>query len=689
MLSIFKSYGLDSAILTDTNKIVFSRTIRRPPGKIRLQSTCAINGQTVTLRDLSALSSSLLTIVDAPTASTTFGKANARMAILDQGVNRETLVSVRETAKQYQTARKKRERIELEIQQRESFLPLSILQSKEDGNDEINFQEETLRMLEHWVEELDEFEQRMIELQSQAANIVFVTLGDNKTSNNTPTPKSKSKSKSNSISSYNSNPSLHDASTRLANSEWTSQNQDEEEINEEFSNHEFYTHLLDFREALKELDSQLDHVKSAHDTLVSLSTESSIAIALETVRNHLYDVVSSTSNNNIRGNQEIEGEDSSNSDPIVTAAERTHELLNELESVLYRCADSIDGQTKPNGLLNHLERMRETTTISTEDIDLIIADWNALARKHRISPYNLPACHESLRKELEGDTAARDQLPQALDEEKEALKNFEEACQILTNERKAVAERLSVGVSKVMPQLGMEGSQLSIQLNPNARECTSPSAYAGDILGVDSVDFLLSNQNNKRNNISGEDEGHDGVNTDLEDTQGIGKLEQVASSGEKARILLAIETELPGSVGAACGNKIPTSSPLSSSINNSSNLIAVLYDEIDAHVGGRAAVAVARLLSRQSQKGGQVVSITHSASVAAIANQHIVISKSPLSRMEMNKMQVRAESVEGVARRQELARMASGDLASAEGELFAEALLRDGVLQRDGVDENV
>ncbi|CAM9833028.1 unnamed protein product [Choristocarpus tenellus] len=52
----------------------------------------------------------------------------------------------------------------------------------------------------------------------------------------------------------------------------------------------------------------------------------------------------------------------------------------------------------------------------------------------------------------------------------------------------------------------------------------------------------------------------------------------------------------------------------------------MLYDEIDAHVGGRAAVAVGTLLAMQG-KESQVVVVTHTAQVAALADEHFVVEK--------------------------------------------------------------
>ena len=122
---------------------------------------------------------------------------------------------------------------------------------------------------------------------------------------------------------------------------------------------------------------------------------------------------------------------------------------------------------------------------------------------------------------------------------------------------------------------------------------------------------------------------------------------------------------------------------------------SVMYDEIDAHVGGRAAVALAKLLSDQTRlvssngerksSRGQVVSITHSPAVAAIADRHIVVqTKShrndvPLDESESGAARsVSVSLIDGQLRRKEVARMAAGDLATEEAEAFADALIREG-----------
>jgi DNA repair protein RecN (Recombination protein N) len=113
--------------------------------------------------------------------------------------------------------------------------------------------------------------------------------------------------------------------------------------------------------------------------------------------------------------------------------------------------------------------------------------------------------------------------------------------------------------------------------------------------------------------------------------------------------------------------------------------VAVFYDEIDAHVGGRAAVALACMLAHQANTN-QVIAITHSPSVAAIADLHLVVQQAK-GDVEANVdslpgVPVVVQPADDILRREELARMASGDLASEEAQAFASALIREGSIRR-------
>jgi DNA repair protein RecN (Recombination protein N) len=251
---------------------------------------------------------------------------------------------------------------------------------------------------------------------------------------------------------------------------------------------------------------------------------------------------------------------------------------------------------------------------------------------------------------------ARVLLPDAIEEEKLSLASFQKACSELTEERLRIAIQVAQSVSQRLPSLGMENSRFEVMVNSNHRKCTDRSVYSSESpLGVDDVDFLLI---------------HSAAS--INSNESVGQVHEMASSGEKARILLAIECSLPGAVGVF--NRASDSDFSYSEKWLQLPPVVILYDEIDAHVGGRAAVSIANMLTQQSQSC-QIIAITHSPAVAAVADVHVVVE----AQLDgANTMTRTVKTVEGIDRRMELARMASGDLASAEAQSFAEALLRNG-----------
>lgn len=300
-----------------------------------------------------------------------------------------------------------------------------------------------------------------------------------------------------------------------------------------------------------------------------------------------------------------------------------------------------------------------------------------------MQPYSLPNCHISIRQELDGNVEALKLLPEAEENERMALEDYSHACKELSEARQKVASELSRTVTDILPSLGLEGSALRVQLSLRSGGFDEP--YIGsESIGVDVADFLLLHQ--KTNGDS------DKVAIPTEEAAKGGNIEQVGSSGEKSRLLLAIETALPGSIGSTCNSFTNSAENVSSQADGPP--ISIVYDEIDAHVGGRAAVTMAKLLANQSRNkilsddesklvgGSQIIAITHSASLAAIADRHIVVERG-MSSKSSSTLPIRTYAVDGSSRRKEIARMASGDLASGEAETFADALIRDALLQKE------
>ncbi len=433
--------------------------------------------------------------------------------------------------------------------------------------------------------------------------------------------------------------------------------------------------LLEFREEVKSAEAQLVLAQAAYDRLYSSSSPDAAVVALENVRSLLYHITRDDSG------------------PLFDKVEETHELLNAVETSLNKCARSIDGNS--DSLVSMLEKMI-CTGISMDMIDGMIADWNSLARKHGIPPDSLPNCHASLRDELDGNVEALNKLPEAEKAEQVALDNFSSACRELTNARKDVASALSQSVSDILPVLAWEGTSPWVKMKLRQAGPEKPY-YGSDSLGVDLVVFLLLHKKDDHAMITTGDE----LETDHENG---GNIEIIGSSGEKSRVLLAIETVLPGSIGSTCNGFNRETESENDSLYRIPP-ISVIYDEIDAHVGGRAAVTIAKLLAGQSRKnnidtlegatnygvdsktqqsiGKQIIAITHSASVAAIADRHVVVERLPKRKSSTSSTFIQTRVVNGASRRKEIARMASGDLVPGEAEAFADALIRDSLNQKE------
>jgi DNA repair ATPase RecN len=585
----------------------------------KIKSECRINGKNVTLKKLMALTSPLIAIVDASAAASMLAQPQARMNIIDTGVPSDILSDARKCKIAYRNARKSRERIERELADR--VLPSSFTDGDAD-----------LELYRHWIDELDSFEKRMNTFQDKLSASKGSTLIA-------------------STGEYgNGDNSIGLVLKRFLSASW--QNDATSNGDSSFDK-SFYTAILDLRDGIKALDDKLISAHASCEVLTALSHSTSVAVALEESRRHLYDVASGSTN-----------------DSIFNVTEKSHELLNKLEDALNAASKFIADDSQ--GLICTLENIRQGIMISVEDLDTIIGDWSALSRKHGVSPYSLPSLQRSLRQELDGNVEAKAELPKAQEKERKSLKVFEKSCKGLSEIRTRVADELSKSVTRSMVSLGMDGSSFDVDFKGMVYQCTDSICFSDStMLGLDVCDFkLLHRQINSERSME--------KLRIIKNVERGGNLEIVGSSGEKARILLAIETHLPGSIGASC-NKVSTE-VLSDGIPPP---VAVVYDEIDAHVGGRAVVALAKLLSAQTRprnnfRGSQIISITHNPSVAAIADCHVVIQKQIVSENgEKRTMVVTANTVEGEERKQEIARMASGDLAQGEeGLRFAEALLK-------------
>jgi DNA repair protein RecN (Recombination protein N) len=194
-----------------------------------------------------------------------------------------------------------------------------------------------------------------------------------------------------------------------------------------------------------------------------------------------------------------------------------------------------------------------------------------------------------------------------------------QAAAALSERRRVAAGRLGPAVERELRALGMERSRFSVALEPVELEEVSPR-------GRERVEFRLST-----------DPGAE-----------VRPLARVASGGELSRTMLGLTTVL------ARADRVPT----------------MVFDEVDAGIGGRVAAVVGQKLAAVAE-GRQVLCVTHLAPIAARAGHHVRVTKS----VRTGRPRVAAEALAGDARIEEIARMLAGERVTDTARGHARELL--------------
>ncbi len=264
-------------------------------------------------------------------------------------------------------------------------------------------------------------------------------------------------------------------------------------------------------------------------------------------------------------------------------------------------AAQIQLEEAAHGLSQYLARgefdQRHQATVEER-----ISALHAASRRWRCPPMHLPELLEDSRRELEGMARAQD-LDALRAAAAQSEKHYRETASALSRARRDAAARMGEAVTAAMQGLAMPGGRFAVEMAPSEPGPT----------GIDRIEFLVS--------------GHAGTTPR--------PLARAASGGELSRIGLAI------AVVAANANPVPT----------------LIFDEVDAGIGGQVAATVGRLL-RELGASRQVFCITHLPQVASFAKHHFAVRKSqstdghPVSSTEI---------LSGHSRVQEVARMLGGE----------------------------
>ncbi len=264
---------------------------------------------------------------------------------------------------------------------------------------------------------------------------------------------------------------------------------------------------------------------------------------------------------------------------------RIGRIINELQSL--RALDEALGE--PTELLsgaqvqlreaaNELRRYGDHLDIDPErlaGVEARLADIHHLARKHRVDPAQLPAHLTALEAELASLQDPEFDLAQVQERLAILSEDYRLQAQAIHDARAAAAAALSTAVTDAMQDIGMSGGRFEASVR--YQDDAEPGPY-----GLDRIEFQVS--------------GGPG--------QALGALHKVASGGELSRVSLAIQMVAARSLG------IPT----------------LIFDEVDAGIGGGVAEAVGRQLRRLSDQR-QVLCVTHLPQVAAQAHHHIRVNK--------------------------------------------------------------
>ena len=275
--------------------------------------------------------------------------------------------------------------------------------------------------------------------------------------------------------------------------------------------------------------------------------------------------------------------------------------------------------------LRHYLGRLEADPRRLEEVESRLAAIEKLKRKYGSSIEEILAFLDDVRNKLEGIEKAEDRRRE-LSLRRDAMASwYEKAAGLLSTRRCESARRLEKRVEEELQSLAMERTAFHIQ--------TEPAAWSAR--GIDRVRYLVSPN-------PGEPPK---------------PLDKIASGGELSRIALALKT---------CLAVAPRSRD-----TTRAGAGTLVFDEVDAGVGGSAAETVGRRL-KQISAGGQVLCVTHLPQIAGFADHHYRVEKK-----EVNGRTVAAVvELDAEARIHEIARMLSGQQLTEEARRHAERLIK-------------
>jgi len=294
-------------------------------------------------------------------------------------------------------------------------------------------------------------------------------------------------------------------------------------------------------------------------------------------------------------------------------AEGRRELLAPLEDLALRLRD-------------YQERL-EVSPGRLDEIESRLAVLERLKKKYGATVDEVIAFGERCRRELEALGTPEEQERLLVDRRDELAGLYLDRARALSKKRRAAAAELRRRVQAELAQLAMEKTRFEVGFDPVDAESTLGDPSRWTERGLERAEFLLSPN-------PGED---------------LRPLAKIASGGELSRLMLAIKSVI--------GRDAPG--------------LTLVFDEVDAGIGGRVAEVVGRKLKAVSARR-QVLCVTHLPQIAALADQHLAVRK----QVTKGRTVTLVDRLDESARVEEVARMLGGETITATARDHAREMLK-------------
>ena len=294
--------------------------------------------------------------------------------------------------------------------------------------------------------------------------------------------------------------------------------------------------------------------------------------------------------------------------------ENINTIISELDNALSNLSDAYER-------LQQILSENDGDTSTLENTEERLFAIRELARKHKVSPDELPEFMDNLKKTVENINNSDEVLKEKRKEEEKARENYLVVANKLSDVRLEYGKMLSAKVMTELPPLKLEKATFEVVVEKEKDE----NKFSSN--GINTVCFMGSTNFGTTKNY----------------------IHKIASGGELARFTLAIKVV----------------------ISDASIISSMIFDEVDTGISGATAAAVGERLARLS-KSIQILVVTHSPQVASFGNHHFKVSK--YFDAQKNATITSVEQLSEPQRVNEIARIISGDKITPEAISAAEKL---------------